>query len=58
MVSLGSTLLLLSAQAPAPTPVTDQETELGAAVYKELKAKTSIIAGSRSRATNIHSSST
>ena len=36
-------LLLLSAQAPAPTAVTDQETELGDAVYKELKGKAAII---------------
>jgi len=39
-------LLLLSAQAPPPTAVTDQETELGDAVYKELKGKTAIIAES------------
>jgi predicted Zn-dependent protease len=38
--------LLLSAQAPAPTAVTDQETELGDAVYKELKGKAAIIAQS------------
>jgi predicted Zn-dependent protease len=40
------TMFLLAAQAPAPTPVTDQETELGDAVYKELKGKTAIIAKS------------
>ena len=39
-------LLTLSAQAPAPTAITDQETELGDAVYKELKGKTAIIAQS------------
>jgi len=38
--------LFLTAQAPAPEPVTDQETELGDAVYKELKGKTEIIAKS------------
>ena len=38
--------LLLTAQSPAPTPVTDQETELGAEVYKELKGKAMIIAQS------------
>jgi predicted Zn-dependent protease len=38
--------LFLTAQAPAPTPVTDQETELGDAVYKELKGKATIIAQS------------
>jgi predicted Zn-dependent protease len=38
--------LTLSAQAPAPTAVTDQETELGEAVFKELKGKTAIIAQS------------
>jgi len=40
------TMLLLTAQAPAPTPITDQETELGDSVYKELKDKAEIIAKS------------
>ena len=31
------------AQAPSPEPVTDQETELGQAVYKELRGKVEII---------------
>jgi predicted Zn-dependent protease len=35
-----------AAQVPAPTPVADQETELGAEVYKELKGKAAIIAQS------------
>ena len=43
-------LLLVSnfcaAQAPAPEPVTDQETELGHAVYDELKAKGEIVESS------------
>jgi beta-barrel assembly-enhancing protease len=43
-------LLLLStvclAQAPRPEPVTDEETELGMEVYKELKAKGEIIESS------------
>ena len=34
------------AQAPTPEPVTDQETELGLAVYQELRNKTEIIASS------------
>lgn len=38
--------LLLTAQAPAPTPITDQETELGDYVYKDLKGKGEIIAKS------------
>jgi beta-barrel assembly-enhancing protease len=38
--------LFLTAQAPPPEPVTDQETELGDAVYKDLKGKASIIAKS------------
>jgi len=38
--------LFLAAQAPSPAPVTDQETELGNAVYKELKDKGMIIAKS------------
>jgi hypothetical protein len=32
-----------SGQAPLPEPVTDQETELGLAVYNELKAKGEIV---------------
>ncbi len=39
-------LLFLAAQAPAPTAVSDQETELGDAVYKDLKGKAMIIAKS------------
>lgn len=31
------------AQAPVPEPVTDQETELGQAVYKQLQGKGEII---------------
>ena len=31
--------ILCCAQAPMPEPVTDQETELGDQMYKELKAK-------------------
>ncbi len=38
MVSIGC-----GAQAPVPEPVTDQETELGQEMYKELKAKGEII---------------
>jgi beta-barrel assembly-enhancing protease len=38
--------LFLAAQAPPPAPVTDQETELGDAVYKDLKGKAMIIAQS------------
>ncbi len=38
--------LMLTAQAPLPEPVTDQETELGDAVYKDLKDKAMIIAKS------------
>jgi hypothetical protein len=34
---------VLCTQAPAPEPVTDQETELGLAVYDELKAKAEIV---------------
>ncbi len=65
--------LFLTAQAPSPEPVTDQETELGDAVYKDLKGKAMIIAqsplyeslkpitrrslGLRSRTTSIPSSS-
>ena len=33
-------------QAPVPEPVTDQETELGLAVYDELKAKGEIVESS------------
>ena len=39
-VALGTTCM---AQAPAPEPVTDQETELGQEIYKELLAKGEII---------------
>ncbi len=38
--------LLFVAQAPVPEPVTDQETELGMAVYNELRDKGEIIASS------------
>ena len=38
--------LFLTAQAPSPEPATDQETELGDAVYKDLKGKAIIIAKS------------
>jgi len=38
--------ILCGAQAPVPEPVTDQETELGLAVYNELKDKGEIIASS------------
>ncbi len=38
--------ILCSAQAPLPEPVTDQETELGQAVYNELKAKVEIVEAS------------
>jgi len=41
MVAFGS-----GAQAPVPEPVTDQETELGQEVYKELRAKGEIIESS------------
>jgi len=34
------------AQAPAPEPVSDQETELGQAVYKQLRDKGEIIESS------------
>lgn len=44
-LSLASSLLL-TGQAPVPEPVTDQETELGNAVYTELKNKAEIIAAS------------
>lgn len=37
---------LFVAQAPAPEPATDAETELGLAAYNELKAQTEIIASS------------
>ena len=42
-------LILVStsaAQAPTPEPVTDQETELGQAVYKQLRNKVEIIESS------------
>ena len=35
--------LLCAGQAPLPEPVTDQETELGQAVYNQLKDKGEII---------------
>ena len=38
--------ILLPAQAPTPEPVTDQETELGQAVYDQLKSKVEIIESS------------
>lgn len=41
-----ATSLFLTAQAPPPEPITDQETELGDAVYKDLKGKAMIIAKS------------
>ena len=36
-------LLLCAGQAPLPEPVTDQETELGQAVYNQLRDKGEII---------------
>jgi beta-barrel assembly-enhancing protease len=39
-------LVLCCAQAPMPEPVTDQETELGQEMYKELKAKGEIVQSS------------
>ena len=38
--------VLCRAQAPTPEPVTDQETELGQEMYKELKAKAEIVESS------------
>ncbi len=38
--------VLCAGQAPLPEPVTDQETELGLAVYDELKAKGEIVKSS------------
>src|ERR1700720_3752062 len=38
--------ILCAGQAPLPEPVTDQETELGLAVYDELKAKGEIVEAS------------
>ena len=38
--------ILCAAQAPLPEPVTDQETELGQAVYNELRDKGEIISSS------------
>jgi predicted Zn-dependent protease len=38
--------VLCGAQAPTPEPVTDQETELGQEMYKELKAKGEIVESS------------
>jgi beta-barrel assembly-enhancing protease len=47
VVLLALTLsVLCGAQAPIPEPVTDQETELGDQMYKELKAKGEIVASS------------
>lgn len=45
-LALAAASLLLTAQAPAPTPITDKETELGDSVYKELKGEGKIIAKS------------
>jgi hypothetical protein len=39
-------LLLCAGQAPLPEPVTDQETELGQAVYNQLRDKGEIIESS------------
>jgi len=41
-----STVCLAEAQAPVPEPVTDQETQLGLAVYNELRDKGEIITSS------------
>ena len=38
--------VLCAGQAPVPEPVTDQETELGLAVFDELKAKGEIVESS------------
>ena len=38
--------ILLPAQAPTPEPVTDQETELGKAVYEQLRDKVEIVQSS------------
>jgi Peptidase family M48 len=38
--------ILCGAQAPLPEPVTDQETELGQEMYKELRAKGEIVESS------------
>jgi predicted Zn-dependent protease len=46
IVPLIITSMLLIAQAPVPEPVSDTETELGLAVYDELKTKGEIIAAS------------
>jgi beta-barrel assembly-enhancing protease len=46
IVPLIMTSVLLTAQAPAPEPASDTETELGLAVYNELKAKAEIISAS------------
>ena len=45
-LALVAVQVLLVAQAPAPEPVTDSETELGLAVYNELKDQAEIIAAS------------
>jgi hypothetical protein len=37
---------LCAGQAPLPEPITDQETELGQAVYNELKGKGEIVESS------------
>ena len=42
-LSLVMVSVLCGAQAPVPEPVTDQETQLGQEMYKELKAKGEII---------------
>src|SRR6476646_886677 len=39
-------LLLCAGQAPLPEPVTDQETELGQAVYNQLRDKGEIVESS------------
>ena len=44
--SLSLVSILLMAQAPTPEPVTDQETELGLAVYNELRDKGEIVKSS------------
>jgi beta-barrel assembly-enhancing protease len=38
--------VLFAAQAPVPEPVTDQETELGQAVYNELRDKGEVVESS------------
>jgi beta-barrel assembly-enhancing protease len=46
IASLALASILLTAQAPLPEPVTDTETELGLAVFNELKGAGEIIASS------------